>query len=392
MRAVIVLSGAVLSLAGVCLQFAVEHDHGVQLAQVGEIKKQVGPADAAKDKPAASKPAAKAPAAAENKQLDNKASDHAQNAADTKAAVKDNDALPESRFPAIPEKYAADEKAIREVHQELSKAYSADDAKAAAALFARDAEYINAHDAIFQGRAEIEKSLAEFMAEHPGCKLESDIQAIRFVSPTIALMDGHAIVTHAEHAAPTHCHFKAVYAKTDGKWLVASVQDHEVFAIPSHEEQLSQLNFLLGDWVDEHEHSVVSFSCKPTDNGKFLLREFSVHLNGQEAMTGSQRIGWDPVSGQLRTWIFDSEGGFGEGAWQQNGDGWVLHASGVTSNGEPASGSSIYKVINDHTMTWQAVDHEVGGVSIPDSPVFTLTHRAPAPAPHEEQAEVSQNK
>ena len=34
-------------------------------------------------------------------------------------------------------------------------------------------------------------------------------------------------------------------------------------------------------------------------------------------------IGYDPVKGRLRSWVFDSEGGFGEGSWRQEGNKWL---------------------------------------------------------------------
>lgn len=292
---------------------------------------------------------------------------------------------------SVPAKFAADEKAIRKIHDDLVKAYSSDDAKAVAALFGSDGEYINAEGLVFKGRQEIEESLSEYVGDHPGCKLDSEIDAIRFVSPTVALVDGVTVVVHEEgEGDATHCHFAAVYVKTDNKWEVASVRDRLIYPVQFAEDQLSRLDFLKGDWIDEDDNSVVSFVCKPTDNNKFLLREFDLKISGKKVMSGSQRIGWDPISGNLRTWIFDSEGGFAEGVWEQDGDDWVLSVSGVTADGETASGSSIYKIVNEETLTWQAVDHEVGGIPVPDSPVFTLTRRGPAPTDGEESKNLKQ--
>jgi len=386
MKALIMLTAAVLSLTGICLQFAIENDHGVPLAQVGEIKKVLPPkpADATKNKSAdkskaatSKQPASDQPAKAAPKT----GADANKTPSDDTPEAADNDSRLKSR---VPEKYAADEKAIRELHATLVKAYSSDDAKQVAANFSEDAEYINAQGTVFQGRDQIEQSLVAFLKDHPGRNLESEIEIIRFVSPTVALADGLCTVKQDDEHEPIHCRFDAVYAKTDGKWQIASIHDQRVFPFPTHEEQLAQLDFLLGDWVDEDASSIVHFTCRRTDNGKFLLREFSLKLQGQEAMTGSQRIGWDPLSGQLRTWIFDSEGGFADGVWQQDGENWVMHATGVTADGEPASGTFVYKIQDEHVLTWQAVDHEVGGVRIPDSPVFKLTHRAPPPGESDE--------
>ena len=46
-------------------------------------------------------------------------------------------------------------------------------------------------------------------------------------------------------------------------------------------------------------------------------------------LSGTQRIGWDPLKRQFKTWIFDSEGGHGEGYYTRNGDQWVVKTEGV---------------------------------------------------------------
>ncbi|MCE9526795.1 MAG: SgcJ/EcaC family oxidoreductase, partial [Planctomycetales bacterium] len=305
------------------------------------------------------------------------------------AASNEPETTEEAKPSAVPTKYAADEQSIRQTHEMLVKAYSADDAKAVAALFTEEGEYVNSGGEVFQGREEIQNTLAAFTAEHAGCQVESEIDAIRFVSPSVAIVDGNTTVTHAEDAGPTHCKYHAVYAKADGKWQIACIRDQAVKHKMSHEDHLAELDFLNGEWVDEDALSIVSFTCRPVDNGKFLLREFTLNIGGIDLMSGSQRIGWDPLSGHLKTWIFDSEGGYAEGTWQRHGDGhWSVQATGVTSDGRIASGTSIYKIVNDHMMTWQSVDHEIDGVRMPDSPVFTLTHRAPSPeAPEAPEAE-----
>ena len=294
----------------------------------------------------------------------------------------------------VPDKYTNEETAIRERHESLLKAYAADDAKAVGTHFTEDAEYVNADGGFFHGRSAIEDSLTEFFSDHPGCKLESELDAIRFVSSTVAIVEGVTTVTHKEDESNTQCKFTAVYNKDGEQWLLASIRDQLHRNPPArHEDQLEQLNWLVGEWIDEDDDSVVSFSCYPTDNGKFLLREFTLKVAGQEVLKGTQRIGWDPVSEQFRTWIFDSEGGFGEGVWIQDGDSWLLNVVGVNSDGEVASGTSVYSNMTGRSMTWQAVDHEVGGVPVPDSSEFSLVQRSPPPADLDETpAKADQNE
>lgn len=358
MRKFAFLSATLLSVTGVCLGLAAD-----DAAPPKPAGTQVQSKDATKPAPKPEEKPAKA-------------------AKTTEAADK----VPANQEPDVPSKYTADETAIRAANESLIKAYCADDAKAVAEHFTPDGEYVNDRGSVFHGREAIQDSLTEFLGDHPGCKLESDLNEIRFVSPTVAIVEGTTTVTHKEDDSVTRCNFTAVYNKNDDKWQIASVRDQLDVVHPKHEDQLEQLSWLIGDWIDEDDDSVVSFSCHPVNNGKFLVRDFSLKVQGQEVLSGTQRIGWDPLSGKLRAWIFDSEGGFSEGTWQREGDTWTLKSAGVTAEGEVASGTSVYKLVNDHSMTWQATEYQIDGVAVPDSPEFTLVHTSPHPIDHDEKA------
>lgn len=274
-------------------------------------------------------------------------------------------------------KRPADEEAIRQMDLAFIRAYEQGDAKTVAALFAADAEFVDESGDVFQGRAAIEAAMTEFFAENPGCKLEIQVDSLRFLSATVAVQDGRTLVTRAEGAGPVDSRYTAVLVQVDGRWEAASMRDHAPKDRKQHRAALQQLEWLVGDWVDEGDDSLVMFSCQSVDKGNFLLRKFTIQVAGQEVMTGTQRIGWDPVSGKLRAWIFDSEGGYAEGCWHRDGDDWVLKTTGVTADGEPASSTSVYSRVSKDVMTWQSLHHEVAGVKIPDSEVVTIVRQAP---------------
>ncbi len=281
----------------------------------------------------------------------------------------------------VSEKRSAEEEAVRKADDSFVKAYGQGNAKAVAAYFTADAEYVDELGNVFQGRDAIEESLKVFFAENPGCKLEMNIDSIRFISPGVAVEDGTTTITRAEGETSAASLYTTVHVNTDGKWLAASVRDHAPKNRRLHRSQLQQLGWLVGDWVDEGDDSIVHFSCQVVDNGNFLLRKFTLQVAGREAMSGTQRIGWDPLTGKLRAWIFDSEGAYSEGLWHQAGDNWVLKSTGVTADGQTASSTSLYTFVNDHTMTWQSVYHEIAGVQLPDSDVVTIVRQAPVPLP-----------
>lgn len=360
MRRFAYLTAAVLSVTGICLGLA---------ADDAAPAKKTG---AAAQPKTTAKPAAKA--------TKTETTEGEEKPAKT-AKPADKDPVPTNQEPDVPAKYSADETAIREANQSLLKAYASDNAAAVVDHFTQDGEYVNSNGSVFHGRDAILESLTSFFSDHPGCELEAELHDIRFVSPSVAIVEGTTTVVHkSESNETTHCNFTAVYNKTEDKWQIASVRDQLHSSRMSHEDQLDQLSFLIGDWIDEDSDSVVSFSCRPTDNGKFLIRNFTLKVQGQEVLSGTERIGWDPLTGKLRAWIFDSEGGFAEGTWHREGDhNWILRSAGVTADGEVASGLSRYTVISGHSMTWQTVDHVIGGVALPDSPEFTLVHTSPDP-------------
>lgn len=328
---------------------------------------------AGQDKPQAAKPLA--PQKAEAQKADPEQADSGTADRSTSDRVDTN--LPKSAE-------TAETDAIVKTAESYLKAYRDGDAKAAAAHFTVDAEYVDENGNTHIGRKAIEQVLADCFAKNPTRDIELEIDSIKFVSPGVALEDGHLTVLSDDESEPASTTYSAVHVKHDGKWLVASVRERAPKDRRQHRSQLEQLAWLQGDWMDEDLDSTVYFSCGAIDNGNFLLREFAIQINGEHAMSGSQRIGWDPLSGKLRTWIFDSEGGFAEGFWFRDDDRWLLKAVGITADGEMASSTSIYKVINDHMMTWQSVDHEVGGIRLADSDVITIVRRAPDPRSREQ--------
>jgi hypothetical protein len=94
-------------------------------------------------------------------------------------------------------------------------------------------------------------------------------------------------------------------------------------------------------------------------------------------MSGSQRIGWDPVKRQFKSWVFDSEGGFVEAYWTRDGNQWVVKAEGVQQNGKPASATNIITRLGKDRIGWQSVNRTLGSAAVPGVDEFTLVRKPP---------------
>jgi hypothetical protein len=170
--------------------------------------------------------------------------------------------------------------------------------------------------------------------------------------------------------------------KRDGQWKIAAVRDHadpnEGAASPR--AHLEELAWMVGEWVDEGDDAVVHTTCAWSDDGNYLLRSFTVHVAGKAASSGTQRVGWDPQREQIRSWVFDSDGGFSEGFWTRSAENqWLVKASGTLPDGTPVSATNIITRDNPHTMRWQSINRTLGDETLPDTEQIVLARKPPEP-------------
>src|SRR6267142_2111505 len=89
--------------------------------------------------------------------------------------------------------HAEDEAAIRKSDDAYVEAYNKQDAKTLAALWSPEAVYVDPETGDESvGRDEIEKEFAGTFADNKDAKLEIKVNAIKFLSPNVAVENGTA--------------------------------------------------------------------------------------------------------------------------------------------------------------------------------------------------------
>jgi uncharacterized protein (TIGR02246 family) len=257
---------------------------------------------------------------------------------------------------------AADEAAIHKAVAAYVEAFNKGDADALAALWGPDAVYVNRDTgAQATGRSEIKKQFADQFADAKGSKLEVVSESIRFVSPNVAIEQGTAKLIQPGQS-PDQSSYSAVYVRQDGQWLLDRVTEEEQpEPPPSNYEKLKPLEWLIGNWADEDGQNRVDLICQWTKNRNYIVRIFAVSIRDRVDMSGLQVIGWDPVAKQIRSWVFDSGGGFGEGVWTNKGNSWFIQTRGTLANGSKSSSVNILGKLDDDRFSWQTVNAEVDG-------------------------------
>lgn len=85
----------------------------------------------------------------------------------------------------------ADERAVRALFAANTAAWDAGDARAFAATFTEDAEYVTWFGRHYTGRDSIESSHAALFTSYlKGSRLDGEITRLRFLTPEVAVVDG----------------------------------------------------------------------------------------------------------------------------------------------------------------------------------------------------------
>jgi uncharacterized protein (TIGR02246 family) len=258
------------------------------------------------------------------------------------------------------------ESEIKQAVESYVAAYNKADAKALAALWAPEAVYTNpvSGEQVI-GREAIEKQFADIFAASEGVKLEAISDSIRFVSPSVAVEQGTATILRPNET-PEQSTYSAVYIKLEGTWLLDRVTEEDVPVTTSNYEHLKDLDWMVGTWVDEDEQSRIETTCQWAKNQNFLIRSFAMSVRDRIELSGMQIVGWDPAQKRIRSWVFDSDGGFNEGVWTKKDNRWTIQATGTLPDGGKTSAVNIITKLDDDKFTWQTINRQAAGELLPN--------------------------
>lgn len=271
---------------------------------------------------------------------------------------------------------AEDEAAIRKSVETYVSAFNRQDAKSIAELWSPNAVYTNriTGDQV-SGRANIEQELIGIFKESKDLKIEVEVASIRFMSPSVAIEEGIARVMRPE-SEPDETVYSSVYVKLNGNWLLDHMSEEPKPVYRSNYQHLKDLQWMIGTWIDEDDQSRIETTSSWTKNQNFITRKFAVSVEGESDLSGIQLIGWDPIEEEIRSWVFDSDGGFGTATWKKKENRWIVNAAATLSDGRKASAVTTLTLIDDKTVTWQATGRMLDGNILPNIAPIKLTRNS----------------
>ena len=278
-------------------------------------------------------------------------------------------------------KTTRDEAGVKAAANAYVAAYNRADAKAVAAFSREKGQWINPAGQKVEGRAAIEKEMKAQFAQEKGVHLEIVESTVRMVSPDVAVEEGRLRVTQPGEE-PEVSTYIAIQKYEDGAWKLDSVRETEIpNDSPAPDSPLGELAWLVGEWGDTSPDADISTTVAWTKNKTFLHYSFKISVAGEsDDLEGVQVIGWDPANKTIRSWMFDSDGGFGEGTWSKDDNRWIIKFKQTMPDGRRASATNIYSITDANNITWQSIGREIGGKFMPNVGPFKIKRKSEAAA------------
>jgi uncharacterized protein (TIGR02246 family) len=260
----------------------------------------------------------------------------------------------------------ADRAAIQAQMEGFLKAFESGDAERVASFWTAGGELIGDDGSVHRGRAAIAKAYRELFGTKEKRQAEIQRESLRFPSRDTAIEEGHFKVRVGKEE-PTASRYSVLHVREGDKWLMAVVREW-----PAETVSLRDLEWLIGTWVAKRDDAEVHTTYEWMWNKSFIRVQFSIRQK-ERTLSGFQMIGQDVASGELRSWTFESEGGFGEATWSRDGKKWVLDSAGRLTDGTTLAATNILTPLGQDSFTWQSVSRSIDGEEVEDLPPVKVT-------------------
>ena len=214
------------------------------------------------------------------------------------------------------------------------------------------------------GQAALTEEFTAILSGDEVPKLAVQTESIEFISPSVAVERGSAVVSREDASDETT--YQVIYIKHNDEWLIDRVSEDQVIVQASNYDRLKGLEFLIGQWVDTGEGFGIEIDCEWTKNQNYISRKYQVASDDGSDSSGLQIIGWDAKQEHVRSWLFDSDGGFVKGEWTRRDDVWVVQSVATLPDGAVGSFTSVFRPIDEDGYGWKKLNRVLDGKLLPN--------------------------
>lgn len=254
------------------------------------------------------------------------------------------------------------EKAVDSLNKSIEAAYAKGDVNTLTAMFTDDAQFTSEDGSVAVGKSAIGSVFTSVFSANPGLQLSIETRSVRTIAPGVLVVNGFTTST-PKSGETDSSQFTAVWVQKDGKWKLSEVVETPLPDVTAG-DHLEELGWLVGKWQENDPTNDVTVSSEYSwarGGGNFLTRNVTVKRGNNPAMEGWQVIGWDPVQEQIRSWTFDSEGGYSDGFWTRAGDRWLVREAGYAPDGSRNSAEITISKLGPDKFTYESNNRTLDG-------------------------------
>lgn len=267
------------------------------------------------------------------------------------------------------------EKAAKAQTDAYVAAFNKGDVKTLSTYYTDDTQYTTDDGTVISGRAAVTERLSKYFARNKGAKLDLSVESARFLTPDVLVEKGYATLG-TPNGEPEVTRYTATYLKKGDAWQIAQLDEVELPPIDAASQALGDLDWLVGTWKDNTPGIAVETRVTWAAGNHFLRRSFTITREGEDPVEGTEVIGYDAGRGQVRSWMFDSEGGIGESVWRRDGNKWLVLASATAADGNITTAENVITIVDDKKFTWESINRVSGGETLPNIDKIEVTRVA----------------
>ncbi|TWU56323.1 SgcJ/EcaC family oxidoreductase [Rubripirellula reticaptiva] len=273
---------------------------------------------------------------------------------------------------AAAEPASGDMKAISNAVEGYVKDFNDGNVAGIASRWMENGQVTDSEGNVTKGRDKLSEQLSAYFAEVKDPKLSVDVKSIEMISPNVARETGVSTIFASEQVLE-RTDYVAVHVKIESGWKIDSIiESTHVDAAPSNYEHLKNLEWMIGTWSAGDEQSSITTTCRWSKNQNFIIRSFEVQDGAEDSFEGTQVVGWDPVNEAIRSWTFDSDGGYAAGRWKIEDGRYLESSKSILADGRVGSSTHIYQLGSDGSVSYQAIARQVDDELLPSVGPVTL--------------------
>ena len=264
-----------------------------------------------------------------------------------------------------------EEQGIREAVVAYEEAWNKGDTAAVIALWVPDGQFIDDAGNEYSIKDLVERKLSPAILATEPPELDVNIKEVQLVTPRVAVVEGTTELMGDTNRTIRRTRYSAILVRQDNKWLLANVHQLEAISIPTS-NPLQELQWMIGQWMGTKGDTDIYSRVERSEGGQFITRVFEVSEAGDRKLSGTQIIGWDPRTRQIKSWFFDSDGSLGEGRWEKYDKDWIVSVTGVLRDGRSVAATNVYTPIDQNNILMQSLRVRIGDETKPNTETYIV--------------------